>query len=212
MDWADWFRAKSRSFRYKLGQGRRELEASGRLTFSEVLDQTSIERAVDWIFDRKVDFIRKQDIRKSWVLNRQNRMLFSNIISSFDGAGIYTLYLNGDIIAAAICFESIDTIEFYMTAFDARYARSSPGNILIEELTKVAFMRKKALDFRITHDAYKLRWADSLVEYRRYTLALSRAGELMLRAAVLQPGWHRFKRTVKLALNRARVKPSPDAP
>ena len=209
-DWEGWLQTKSRSFRQQLRYGRRELEAKGQLSLSDVRDPDGIRLAVDWLFDRKVDFIRHQDIRKSWVLKHQNRTFFSDVIFSCPDIKIYVLCIENEIIAAGVCFDSIDTSEYYMTAYNEKYARYSPGNILLEELVKVAFERKKAFDFRITHDAYKLRWTDSLVQYHRYSLAFSRVGVIVHRATVFQPVWHRFKRSVKLTLNRVRKRCTPD--
>ena len=63
-----------------------------------------------------------------------------------------------------------------MTAYDPKYAKFSPGNLLIEECVRIAIDEKVDFDFRIIRDEYKARWADREISYGCVAVATSLSG------------------------------------
>jgi len=81
-----------------------------------------------------------------------------------------------------------------MTGFDPTFNEHSPGIVLLEHCAREAIRAGVDLDFRLTSDDYKLRWADDFVPYNTFIVACSLAG--------VPPVARRLLRNANMAVRR----------
>jgi CelD/BcsL family acetyltransferase involved in cellulose biosynthesis len=80
---------------------------------------------------------------------------------------IFTLELEGNILAALVTFLDGRCRRFYTTYFDERWAKSSPGYALLCEVSKRTLAGNLAYDFMTGEQSYKTRLAGELVPLYR---------------------------------------------
>jgi CelD/BcsL family acetyltransferase involved in cellulose biosynthesis len=80
---------------------------------------------------------------------------------------VFTLELEGNILAALITFMDGEWRRFYTTYFDESWARSSPGFALLCEVSQRTLAENLSYDFMTGEQAYKLRLASELVPLYR---------------------------------------------
>lgn len=177
-----WLSTRSSNFRSGLRRERRELCAQGDLIFKRMAGPVDGPACVDWIFAHKREQLVNQGVSKSWVLTPKARSIFAALVSApavpdqVDDVEAYALTLDGQTVAAGLVVNGDGRMEPTIAAFDPQYSRMSPGNLLIAEWTALAVSRKVDLDFRITHEAYKLRWSDRFDRFDSYVIACTPKG------------------------------------
>lgn len=80
---------------------------------------------------------------------------------------IFTLDLEGNILAALVTFRDGECRRFYTTYFDDRWARSSPGFALLCEVSQRTLADNLAYDFMTGEQEYKQRLASELTPLYR---------------------------------------------
>jgi len=74
------------------------------------------------------------------------------------------LKLNGEVAASALDVRSSRTYYWWLTAFSPKYARYSPGKLLLEHLIRNAFETSvQRFDFMLGMEQYKLQWTDRAI-------------------------------------------------
>ena len=176
-DWDAYAKTKSRSFRQGLRYDRKRLEALGdlRSVKSTPLDAAQL---VSWLFESKREWLTAQGIGHSWIRGQQGERLFTALLTRSDNldAHAFALVLNGKTIAGGFCLVSSRMLEYFMNGMDRAFAAYSPGNLLIEDCVRWAIEQGVDFDFRITQDAYKLRWADRSQCYESHVIACTARG------------------------------------
>lgn len=181
-DWQSWVSAKSKSFRSGLKYDRRRLEMQGRLEFREMSGPIDGPKCIEWIFLVKKAWLDQHAIRISWLRDPRAMIFFSSLATKprekipMMSTVAYALFLDSHIIAACICLLSTDRMEYYVTAFDPAWHSYSPGNLLLQDCATEAISRQLNLDFRITQDQYKSRWADRDDAFGSFLLACTATG------------------------------------
>lgn len=174
----EWLAGKSKSFRQGLAYERRRLAKLGGLETVTTSGDDG-RQLVEWLFAGKRQLLSGRGKTDSWVFRPQSEALLKRLLA--DGAaGVFgsALCLDGKIIAGSVCFRSSGAIEFFMTGFDPEYAAYSPGNLLIEDLARMAASEGRDFDFRVTQDAYKMRWADTFAERETIIIAATARGAI----------------------------------
>ena len=187
----DWFNSKSRSFRQGFRHDRRKL-AEGRIV--EVMDGrqgvTASQAIIDWQFEEKRRWLARKGARRSWVNDDRPRALLKALAAQTDptisGVEPWALMVDGVPAAGAICFVSRTAVELFMFAMNPEFKTYGPGSLLLEDIARSAHRRGRDLDFRVTPEAYKLRWADCELDYRTFIIALTPAGYATVLRAVLR--------------------------
>ena len=198
-----WLATKSGSFRAELRNDRKRMAAQGALEFVRMMGPDDGPALVDWLFEIKKEWLAARNISESWILQSQGRDLCKALISEPDGPDAearpfqaFALRLDGKIAAGCICYRSSDVLEYYMTGFDPAFRAYSPGNLLIEDLARWSLRQGLDFDFRITRDAYKMRWQGRDVAYETHIVACTPKGA----PRVLRFEANRVVRKIRMAL------------
>jgi CelD/BcsL family acetyltransferase involved in cellulose biosynthesis len=180
-----WMNKKSGSFRKGLRYDRKQLcrTATINLLHNDQDISTNL-RIIRWMFTEKRNWLARKNKRAPWIQNDygQNIMeeLANSQLLSSSGVELWALLVEGTPAAAAICFDSPASVELFMFVMNPLFAARSPGSLLLEDIARFAFERSKYLDFRITNEPYKMRWADAYLPYTTYVIATSYRGMLPL--------------------------------
>jgi CelD/BcsL family acetyltransferase involved in cellulose biosynthesis len=186
-----WLSTRSGNFRSGLRREHRELAAQGDLVFKRMAGPVDGPACVEWIFAHKREQLAAQGALKSWVHSPQALSMFAALASApavpdcVDDVEAYALTLDGQTVAAGLVVNGDCRMEPTIAAFDPRFSRMSPGNLLIAEWTALAVSRQVDLDFRITQEAYKLRWSDRFDRFDSYVIACTPKGTAAVSRLIL---------------------------
>lgn len=186
-DWEAWLMSKSKNFRAALRNDPRRLGRLGEIRFREMAGPVDGPRCVEWIFNSKRRWAGRKGIDKSWILEDLGDRFYTALAvrtpdqrPALGDTEFYALLLDDKIIAAGIGMRSSHRLEYYVSAFDYDYADYSPGNLFIQEYAGRALRDGLDFDFRITHDAYKLRWIDRYDRFDSFYFACTPRGQIVL--------------------------------
>ena len=157
---ADWLKTRSRNFRNAMGSARRQLAATGTLE-SRLVPETEAVSFTSWLFATKRQWGAARGKSAAWLHDQRAEAFFAAALADRVATGAFGLAicLDGRYVAGALCFDG-QPIEFYVTVFDDRLARFSPGSLIYEDVVRHAIAHGCDVDLRITWDDYKRRWAD----------------------------------------------------
>jgi CelD/BcsL family acetyltransferase involved in cellulose biosynthesis len=218
-DWETRARTLSKKLRAQLRHDRRQLERLGALKFREMAGPHDAARCVAWIFNQKREWLAARKIRKSFMLDPVVRRFFEALSrrpARLDGkpyaVQYYAMTLDDRIIAACICLDSADRLEFHTTTFDPAFGDHAPGVLMIEDCVRLAISRGVDFDFRIARQDYKGRWSDREDRYDSFHFGCTGLGVVAIRIEAVQ-AWVRIQRVkyaprIKALLRRG---PSPGA-
>lgn len=124
--------------RRDLGRLRRKLETLGRIEHTVVRGQRDVIDAMEAFLTLEASGW-KGSQRTAMAIDRY-RAAFAReaiyMLAEEDQVRVHTLTLNGKAIAAMVVFVEAGVAYTWKTAFDETYARYSPGNLLLVEVTK----------------------------------------------------------------------------
>jgi len=181
-DWDSYYRFLKGEFRHSLRRTRRRLAEKGNLTFERINDRDRFPVILDWIFQRKTDWLarineksvwRETDLYRNFLIAAQTQM--PEQIQSF------ILKLNDEIISAVLCRISKLRAECVIATFDPAYSKYGPGQLLYEDILKWAFERRLDCDFRLGNQLYKQYWTNSTSEAVTYQFMNSLRGAAFVR-------------------------------
>ena len=128
----------SKEHRRELRRQRRQLEKHGALSYQVVRQPAEV-------LDRLEEFLAleasgwKGRKRTAMVMDRYRAAFVREAVSNLaetDSVRIHALDLNGEAIASMVVFVMGGEAYTWKTAYDERFARFSPGKLLMEELTR----------------------------------------------------------------------------
>jgi len=161
----DWFRSLNKKGRNNFTRGRRILcELGGEVEF-EIVDptRTPVEPILHHIMELKRNWLQSHEPNSPLLGldgSRQQEVLLAAL-----NAGLMRIFLltcGGTIAAASLNFVYEDKLQAYLTAYDERYERASPGTILIIHYVKWAFARElRYVDFLRGDEPFKFRFANA---------------------------------------------------
>jgi CelD/BcsL family acetyltransferase involved in cellulose biosynthesis len=174
----DWFNAKTGSFRNNLRRKRRKLGNVEVLNGSQ--DAELSQTIIDWQFEEKRRYLVRRGMESSWIMDDRGLHLVKKLAAmaphSVTGVEIWALLAGGVPAAGAVCFHSRISVELFMFVMNPEFSACSPGHLLLEDIARSSQERGVDFDFRITSEDYKLRWADGVVSYRTFVIALTPKG------------------------------------
>jgi CelD/BcsL family acetyltransferase involved in cellulose biosynthesis len=177
--WDTYFRALSGTHRSGLRRKLRRLREVGELRCEVVTDPVHCEAILDWMLGQKRAWLEKSGLHNDWILTREYRAFLSASTAVFAPSGhriIFTLKLDGRIIAAELSSVDESRVEWFMGAHDPEYGKYSPGQLLKEECLRWAFDRRLDYDFRIGNEPEKLIWSNRVDKATTYVFANSAWG------------------------------------
>lgn len=144
----------------------RALQKKGRTEFQVVRDPAEIQSLLKWFY--QIHTVRylldgRASIYDPQVADGFHRMI-DRLAGSLNGAGRFcmpTLFFQERPVALAFCFDYQQVINLYGLTFDPGLVGTSPGEILILELTNYCQTHnKKRLDFGAGDEGYKARFTN----------------------------------------------------
>ena len=146
---------------------------------AQLLDQTqALKRA--WLSERHPDspLLQGDDAVLRAVLDA---VLPTGLVA------IFALHCGGKPTATSVNFVYQNKMQAYLTAYDPRYERASPGTILIVEYTKWAFDRGlQSVDFLRGDEPFKLRLANGVTILQEFVGNRTFKGRVAIAARRLQ--------------------------
>jgi len=171
-NWQSYEAALPKSFRKGLQRRARRLEEVGSIDFLLTREPDLIEETVQWITDRKREWIDHQSIDKGLGLTPDVVEATVGLLRVGGQSGkilIARLTIDGTVIAADISQISDGRLYSDIGSFDLAWAKYSPGSLLMRETIKWAFVNDVAVfDFARGSDEYKHKWADQTVDLTQY--------------------------------------------
>jgi CelD/BcsL family acetyltransferase involved in cellulose biosynthesis len=182
--------ALGRSYQKELAKKWRQIQKKGTLTVSWCDDRASILEAMDVM--KKFRGPRFQAHGDGDLLQRPEYFdFYSDVALSLDPfARIYTMKMDGDVIATALGLTHRDRLLVVMTAFDIDgYKSQSIGALTFESVAKDCIQRGyQVLDFTIGDEPYKMQFGGQPTPMSSVTQAGSAAGAVAL-FALKQAPW-----------------------
>ena len=193
--------ARSSKFRAQLRRSRRALERHGRLQLRTTIAGTTLERDLDVALRMEATGWKQR--AGTAILSREDTTRlyreFARAASSQGWLRIHLLEVDGVPIAGDLACVIGDEAFLLKTGFDERFADSSPGLALREEVLRACIEEGvQGYDFLGGPDPYKMRWTKD-VRPRSFVRGFRGT------AAVPSEGWHRVLRPA-LATGRRRAR------
>ncbi len=169
--WEAWLAERTRNFRQSLRGQRRKLEKQG-VTHIGAVRRVEIDDFVEWMIETKCRWLSNRSKKIAGWLQQPESWRFVKAALADPRSKLvgHAISLDGQYIAGALCLSG-SVHEYMITAYDPAFASFSPGHVLTGHCVEQAIADGSDFDFRITHDAYKLRWIDDYD--RRYSLIIA---------------------------------------
>jgi len=152
--WEEYLESLNGKQRHEVRRKLRRLYAAGGVAFS------AVPATPDHV-EQFLNLFRSSRPDKSVFLTPQREAFFHAIIDDLESRGhlrLYFLYVAGQPVAAALCFEYRDILYLYNNGFDPRYGDLSPGLMSKVLCIQDAIRRgKRVFDFLCGAETYKLR-------------------------------------------------------
>jgi CelD/BcsL family acetyltransferase involved in cellulose biosynthesis len=216
--WPDseaWFRSLGKKGRNNFWRGERILTELGGTVSFQCLDPA--ERAVG--DDLRCAMVLKREWLRakepgSPLLGRDGETLEAMLRAAADTGllRLFVLSCGGRMVAASVNFVGTDTMDAFLTCYDAAFGRASPGTLLMVHYTRWAFdngMRK--VDFLRGDEPFKLHFANCEVGLTTYTGARTILGKSLLAAHRSRSRLRDGIRPVRPAVTEALGSPTADA-
>ena len=97
---------------------------------------------------------------------------------------IFILQTHDDLVAGLVTFREAEWRRFYTIHFDSRWARYSPGVVLVYEATARSLARGLSCDYMTGEHSYKMRFANSSQPLYRVEISAERLADITSRSAV----------------------------
>ena len=196
-DWTSFYAAlRSSKTRRRMNEKEKKLAQSGDLVFRQVTDFGEACRAIDTIIGWKIAQVRARG-RFNPFRGVAIEPFFGRLLGEApDLLRIYSLDLDGKMLAGCIALIDQKVFTLYQTAYDnGDYARYSPGRILIHRMMEDAIDNGLTVfDFSLGDEGYKLEICDQKTAMMRSSQVFTMKGWL---PATLQTQKNRLKIRIK---------------
>ncbi|MDR6444969.1 CelD/BcsL family acetyltransferase involved in cellulose biosynthesis [Paraburkholderia terricola] len=148
----------------KPGALERRLAKQGKLE-ARLLSPDEAERnreLVDWTLSRKREWASRVDKRGAWLYSAQYRDFLVSLLNTQahePAARLYLITLDDVPLATTIIGIGKSSIKGLLTGFDQRYAKYSPGQLVVEYMVKWAFDHRLDFDFGVGSESFKSYWS-----------------------------------------------------
>lgn len=152
----------SRNMRYNLRRRKKKLERQFKVEFKEYSEVDSIKEAMHTFFELHRKRWESKGPLGALVPKGVKREFHLDIAKSFAENGwlnLSFLTINDEPIASLYSFEYDQKLYQYLTAFDPKYSKYGPGNLLIANVTETCIRNGiKEFDFLRGAEPYKYDW------------------------------------------------------
>lgn len=171
-DFDTWLKGRPQKLRWEMRRNLKRLEGVGTVRFrTSDSDAAFGHDAVDWIFERKREWLARKQLTSRWISDGSGERFFHELLEQTRSGATLRLLVAGltlddELVSASVCYRSGRTLEGFIMAFDESRSSLGPGNVLMQECVRLAFDLGLDFDFRINPYGYKLRLADDTATYR----------------------------------------------
>lgn len=119
-------------------------------------------RLVDWTLSRKREWASRVDKQGAWLYSPGYRNFLVSLLNAQanePAAHLYLITLNDAPLATTIVGIGKSSIKGLLTGFDDRYAKFSPGQLVVEHMVKWAFDHHLDFDFGVGSESFKAYWS-----------------------------------------------------
>jgi CelD/BcsL family acetyltransferase involved in cellulose biosynthesis len=163
-DWASYTRSLSKSYQADCARCSRRLNEQGRVTFEVVRGMYT--PLIDWLFEHKRKWSERTNKRGEWVFSRYYQEFVNTLFASGPGFLVFALRLDEIPIAVKLMAINTNSASLIIIAFDEKYQRFSPGNVLDESMMRYVFENYRSADgshlditFGPGMERFKLHWS-----------------------------------------------------
>lgn len=190
-DWSSFCRDLGTLSGKKPGALERRLAKQGTLE-ARLLTPSDAEentRLVDWTLARKREWAARVDKQGAWLYSSSYRNFLVALLSAQERvpmARLYVITLNGEPVATTIIGIGKSSIKGLITGFDERYAKFSPGQLVVEYMVKWAYDNHFDFDFGVGTESFKAYWSrENAVTVASAQVAATQWGRVAFRAKEL---------------------------
>ncbi|QIE24803.1 GNAT family N-acetyltransferase [Caballeronia sp. SBC2] len=190
-DWSSFCRSLGTLSGKKPGALERRLAKQGTVN-ARLLTPDDVEenaKLVEWTLLRKREWASRVDKRGAWLYSSRYRDFLVSLLNAQERKPIARLCLitvNGEPVATTIVGIGQSSIKGIITGFDERYAKFSPGQLVVEYMVKWAFDNHFDFDFGVGTESFKTYWSrDNTVTVASAQIAASAWGCVAFRAKEL---------------------------
>jgi CelD/BcsL family acetyltransferase involved in cellulose biosynthesis len=179
--WEAFMTRYSSNMRRAMRSDRRRLQTLGVLEFECVSDLDAQAEAIAWTFNQKRDWLVRHGLRERWYegdMSIRFLMALSAYRDDRDGMEIFTLKLNGQIIASRICTREARSVAGLAMTFDPLFGRFSPGMLITHDVLEWCFARKLNFNMGVASNELKARWGTGDTKYQSISVILTRNGQI----------------------------------
>ena len=172
--WDAYFHSISKTVRSGLKRKLKRLEEAGVVCFRIVDEPAQCDAILDWMLVQKRMWLEKSQLYNDWILTPEYRAFVGASFNQFGPSGhrrIFTLELDGRIIAAELSSVDDSRVEWFMGAYDTEYGKYSPGQLLKINCLRWAFDQGLEYDFRPGNEPEKFVLSNRNSEATNYVLA-----------------------------------------
>lgn len=170
-------------FRGSMNRRLRRLEEIGPVTFEHEPAPEGLDETVHWMNERKREWMDERGFVVGHGIEEEHGTSLIDIIRDGAAAGhtlVSRLSVNDQLIAASVNFLSNGRMYYDYGSFDLRWAKYSPGSLLLRETIRWAVDNGvETIDLARGTDHYKLKWSDGEVPVSDYMIARTTLGTLL---------------------------------
>jgi len=191
-------------FRGSMNRRARRLGEIGEVKFEFAHEPDGLEEMVQWMNDRKWEWIDERGVVHPHGLESEHASSLIDTIRDAAATGhvlVGRLTLDGKLLAASVSFLSNNRLYYDYGSFDLRWAKYSPGSLLLRETIRWAVDNGiEVFDFAPGADHYKTKWSEGEVTVSDYLVACTMLGRvyvLLRRSQKLRESFHAVKAKFK---------------
>jgi CelD/BcsL family acetyltransferase involved in cellulose biosynthesis len=169
LDWPSYKRSLGKSHQSEVARKTRRLQEQGKVTVDLVQGKSTT--AIDWLFEQKRKWSERTNKRGSWVFSGTYCEILNKLLASDPRYLMFVLKLDNQPISAKLIAINPSSASAIIAAYDERFGRFSPGNILDEFIHKYLFDncrdpegRYLDIDFGPGREPFKLHWSRGNVQ------------------------------------------------
>jgi CelD/BcsL family acetyltransferase involved in cellulose biosynthesis len=178
--WTSYTRSLSKSYQADCARCSRRLNEQGKVTFEVV--QGMHTPLIDWLFVHKRQWSQRTNKRGEWVFSGHYQDFVNALFASDTRFLVFALRLDETPIAVKLLAINTSSASLVIIAYDEKYRRFSPGNVLDESMMRYVFENYRSSDgghldvtFGPGAESFKLHWSRGYVHpARSYRIVTSR--------------------------------------
>jgi CelD/BcsL family acetyltransferase involved in cellulose biosynthesis len=177
--WDVFMNSYSKNMRHHLRSSRRKLGERGQICFEIATHAEGQLEVIDWMFREKRLWLERNKISNDWYYNSASRAFLIDLADRpqlGQHMALFSLKLDGAIIAADVCAVGADEISGLIITFDPEFRSYSPGMLLVQDIAHWAFERKLAFGLMSDWGLEKERWATRTMARETHLVAYTLRG------------------------------------